>query len=211
MVEDGMVVGLGTGSTASQAIVALGERVRAGLKLRAAVSSSVASEELARRVGIAVTPFDDLDGPVDVTIDGADEVDPCFRLIKGGGGALVREKLLAVASRKMIVVADAAKMVATLGAFPLPVAVLPFSYRRTLARLQEIAPAPLRMRDGAPFVSDDGLYIADLALGRIEDPEGLYQRLRLTPGVADAGLFLGIAACVVVGGDDGRTEIRERG
>lgn len=209
-VKDGMVVGLGTGSTANAAIRALGERVQCGLKLKAAASSSLASEQLAREVGIEITALDDLTDPIDITIDGADEVDSRLRLIKGGGGALVREKLLAVASREMIVVADNSKLVGTLGAFPLPVAILPFSYRQTLDRLRAIAPLRLRMAGDSVFVSDDGLYIADLRMERIDDPESLYETLRLTPGVADAGLFLDIAKRVVVAYPDGHTEIIEQ-
>lgn len=205
MVEDGMAVGLGTGSTAAFAIRALGERVATGLKITA-VSSSIASEVLAREVGIPVRTFADVQR-LDVTIDGADEVDPRLRLIKGGGGALVREKLVAAASREMIVVVDAHKQVQTLGAFPLPIAIFPFAWQTTVARLQAHGPAKLRERNAAPYITDDGLYIADLPMGAIPDPEALAAALHVTPGVADVGLFLNLATRLVVGYDDGRTEV----
>jgi ribose 5-phosphate isomerase A len=206
MVQDGMVVGLGTGSTAAFAIRALGERVRTGLRITA-VSSSVASEVLAREVGIPVRTFADVRA-LDITIDGADEVDPRLQLIKGGGGALVREKLVAAASREMIVVADAGKCVETLGAFPLPIAIFPFAWQTTLARIQGMGHALLRERCAAPFLTDDGLYIVDLSKGTIPDPEALAAALHATPGVADVGLFLNLATKLVVGYEDGHTEVR---
>jgi ribose 5-phosphate isomerase A len=208
LLEDGMTIGLGTGSTAAWALRALGARVARGLKMTA-VSSSIASEVLAREVGIPIRTFADVKS-LDVTIDGADEVDPQLRLIKGGGGALVREKLVAAASREMIVVADERKLVRTLGAFPLPLAIFPFAWQTPVARLETHGPARLRERGGAPFVTDDGLYIADLSLGAIPDPEALAASLHATPGVADVGLFLGLATRLVVGYDDGRTDVRER-
>lgn len=205
LVKDGMVVGLGTGSTAAYAIRTLGERIARGLKITA-VSSSIASEVLARELSIPIRTFADVQ-TLDMTIDGADEVDPKLRLIKGGGGALVREKLVAAASSEMVVVVDNRKRVQTLGAFPLPVAIFPFAWQTTLARLQAHGTAHLRERGGAPFITDDGLYIADLSIGPIADPEALAAALHSTPGVADVGLFLNLATRLVVGFDDGHTEV----
>jgi len=209
MVQDGWRVGLGTGSTAEWAIRALGERVARGLSI-VGVPTSDACARLAGECGI---PLDSLDatGELDVTIDGADEIDPEFRLIKGGGGALVREKLVAISGRRMFVVADASKRVEMLGAFPLPVAIVPFGSARTLRRLERYAPTVcLRQQDGQPYRTDDGLCIADLHCGRIPDPESLLDSLKREPGVVDAGLFLGIATHLVIGYDDGSTGVVER-
>lgn len=209
LVRDGMTIGLGSGSTAEKAIEALGERVAQGLRIRG-VSSSARSEELARGLGIEVVTFSEVSS-LDVTIDGADEIDSEFRLIKGGGGALVREKLVAAASREMIVVADASKLVRMLGRFPLPVAIIPFAWETTLERLDRLAPcARLRQRDGRPYVTDDGLYIVDLDCESIEDPEAVDAALQSLPGVVETGLFLNIATQVVIGHDNGHTETLTR-
>lgn len=205
LVENGWRVGLGTGSTAEWAIRALGERVAQGLVI-AGIPTSEASGRLAIECGIPLTTFDEVER-LDITIDGADEVDPAFRLIKGGGAALVREKLVANASRRMAVVMDASKRVEALGAFPLPVAIVPFARADTLRRLQRYAPTVrLREKEGQPVVTDDGLMIADLCCGRIEDPEALLASIKGEPGVVDAGLFCGLATLLVIGHDDGRTE-----
>lgn len=209
MVQDGWRVGLGTGSTAEWAIRALGERVAGGLSI-VGLPTSEASGRLARECGIPLVTFDEVDR-LDITIDGADEVDPAFHLIKGGGAALVREKLVANASRRMAVVIDPSKRVETLGAFPLPVAIVPFAHADTLRRLGRDAPAArLRMKDGQPLLTDDGLMVADLECGRISDPESLLAALKLEPGVVEVGLFCGLATCIVVGHTDGTVEVLER-
>ena len=166
-IQDGMAVGLGTGSTAAYAVPALAARMRAeGLRLRC-VATSLATEELARAHGIPLFDWAEM-GRLDVTIDGADEVDPQFRLIKGGGGALLREKLVAAVTDVEIIVVDATKVVPSLGAHPLPVVVVPFAWQSTQARLQDRfgVPAPPRLApDGTLFVSDDGGHVLDLAFG----------------------------------------------
>jgi ribose 5-phosphate isomerase A len=208
-VQAGMRLGLGTGSTAERFIRLLGERVRAGLDV-ACVPSSDATEALARELGIPLLDWTD-GATLDMTVDGADEVDPGLRLIKGGGAALVREKIVAAASRQMTVIVDESKIVPWLGAFPLPVAIIPFGRERTLLRLNGFAPATLRTSDGRPVVTDDGLMVADLAFGdQIQDPEGLDAALLATPGVAATGLFLGIATRAVVGFADGSARVIER-
>ena len=201
-VTDGMVVGLGTGSTALHAIRALGERVAKGLHIRG-VPTSEASRTLATDCGIPLVGLGDVPY-IDVTIDGADEVDPHLCLIKGGGGALLREKLVASYSREMIVVVDESKIVSCLGAFPLPVAIVPFGYETTLKRLA-IHARGLALRDvvGRPFVSDDGLYIVDMHTAPIHNPDGLHAALKATLGVVETGLFIGLATKVVVGHSDG--------
>jgi ribose 5-phosphate isomerase A len=217
LVEPGMTVGLGSGSTASLFIEALAERVRdEGLTLRAGVPTSRAAGEQAARLGLPVLPLGSAARP-DLTVDGADEADPDLALIKGGGGALVQEKLVAVASRELVIVADADKAVATLGAFPLPVAVVPFGWETTRERVvaavgQEDVPAARRETGGAgePFVTDDGLYILDLRVGRIPDPAALERALKQIVGVVDCGLFTGLASRVLFGQADGSVVERVR-
>ncbi|MDQ2688292.1 MAG: ribose 5-phosphate isomerase A, partial [Armatimonadota bacterium] len=166
-IQDGMIIGLGTGSTAAFAVLALAQRIQAeGLRLRC-LPTSVASAELARSHGIPLTDWEAV-RRFDLTIDGADEIDPQFRLIKGGGGALVREKLAAVVSDIEIIVVDDSKVKAALGAFPLPVAVVPFAWQATRARIAERFGCPItprRTSDGELFVSDDGLHVLDLSFG----------------------------------------------
>ncbi len=205
-VESGMVVGIGTGSTAKFFTEALAHRVATeGLKVRG-VPTSRQSRALAEQLGIPLVPLTKAACP-DLTVDGADEFDPALNLIKGGGGALVQEKLVAVSSREMIVIADESKAVATLGAFPLPVAVVPFGWETTRERLIERfgVEADLRQnRDGhGPFVTDDGLYVVDLRFGSIPDPAELESRIRGVTGVAEVGLFVGVASRVLVGAEDG--------
>jgi len=204
LVEDGMIVGLGTGSTAAYAIRRIGERVREGLRLHA-VASSGRSERLARQLGIPIVPFSAIGG-IDLTIDGADEIDPAHDLIKGGGGALLREKILAASSKRFVVVADDSKLVGTLGAFPLPVEIVPFAENLTLALLAELGCIPELRRgngQGGRFVTDNGNLIADCRFGRIPDPAALGARINAIPGVAEHGLFVGMADLVVAAGTDG--------
>ncbi|PRY03963.1 ribose-5-phosphate isomerase [Pontibacter ummariensis] len=207
-VESGMVVGLGTGSTASWAIKALGEKVRAGLEIRA-VASSVASEQLAQEVGIPVTDFSAFSF-IDVTIDGADEVDAGVNLIKGGGGALVREKILAYNSRHFIVVVDETKLVDTLGEFPLPVEIIPFAAELTLGQLSSLGClTSIRQQDGKDFITDNSNLIADCNFPTITAPSSLHDRLARIPGVVESGLFLQpMVSRLIVGYQDGRIEDR---
>jgi ribose 5-phosphate isomerase A len=203
-VRSGMVVGLGSGTTAAEMVRLLGDRVRAGLTIRA-VASSTATEALARAAGIPLVPLADVDA-CDVTIDGADEVDPQGRMIKGRGGALLREKLLASHSRKLVIAIDGRKQVATLGmGAPVPVEVTPFAVpvvRRDLAALG--ARVSLRVGvDGAPFVTDGGNQILDCAFGAIAEPDVLAARLDRVVGVVEHGLFVGFAPTIVVGGRRG--------
>lgn len=200
LVEPGMRLGIGTGSTAAAFIALLGERVRAGLDL-VGVPTSEATRIACEREGIRLATLDDLP-ELDLTIDGTDEVDGSLRLIKGGGGALLREKIVAMASRRMVVIADGAKRVETLGAFPLPIEVNPFGLGATLRGVEAALAAAgcgdariVRRQgtDGKPFVTDGGHAILDAHLGRIPDPEALSARLWAVPGVVEHGLFLGIA------------------
>jgi ribose 5-phosphate isomerase A len=208
-VQDGMTLGLGTGSTAAYVIQAIGERVqREELKVRG-VPTSVRSREMAAALGIPLADLSDPDlGELDLTIDGADEVDRQFCLIKGGGGALLREKIVASAGRELIIVCDSSKIKPTLGAFPLPVAVAPFGHLATLRRLQTVTrEVTLRVQaDGTPYVTDDGLYIYDLHMQLISDPPALERRLKKIVGVVEVGLFVELATRVVVGYEDGHTE-----
>lgn len=206
-ITDGMTVGLGTGSTAYWAIHGIAALIKEqGLQLKA-VASSQSSENLARELGIPIVPFDEVEA-IDITIDGADEVDEQLHLIKGGGGALLREKILAVNSKQMIVIVDASKRVGQLGKFPLPVEIVPFAESWTLRAIESLGcDARIRLKDGRPFVTDNGNWIADCRFGAIPDPEALTVRLNQIPGVVENGLFVGIASSVVVGNEDGTVQI----
>ncbi|MBI1494962.1 ribose-5-phosphate isomerase RpiA [Halocynthiibacter styelae] len=215
-VESGMKVGLGTGSTAAWMVKRLGERVREeGLKIQGVPTSS-GTAALAREAGIEVTTLDEARW-LDLTIDGADEFDSNLNLIKGGGGAHLQEKVVATASDQMIVIADAAKAVETLGAFPLPVEILAFGGQTTKALIEETLvgmdvlgrDSVLRMQGDAPFVTDEGNHILDLNLRRIGNARQLSLVLNQIPGVVENGLFLDICDTVVIGYGDGKTEIRD--
>ncbi|WP_028592342.1 ribose-5-phosphate isomerase RpiA [Paenibacillus massiliensis] len=208
-IQDGMKVGLGTGSTAYWAILKIGERVRDGLKIEA-VATSRASEQLAEESGITLVPFESLDR-LDLTIDGADEVDENLHLVKGGGGALLREKIVAAQSDKLIIVADESKAVQTLGAFPLPVEVVPFAHEWTKRSLEETgATVSWRRADGELYITDNGNYIADCSYGQIKEPGSLAAILNAIPGVVDNGLFVGMADQVIIAAADGQLRIRNR-
>jgi len=209
-VEDGMTLGLGTGSTAYWMVERLGERVREGLDVRC-VPTSLRTEEQARKLGIPLVTLGEV-RRLDLTIDGADEIGPGLALIKGGGGALLREKLVAAASARMIVVADTGKRVETLGRFPLPVEVVPFAWEVTASRVAEVTGVePSARRAGAELYStDNGNYILDCGCGTIKDPESMERELKLLPGVVECGLFVGIADLAILAGDDGELEILER-
>jgi len=193
-VKDGQVVGLGTGSTAAHFIKLLGEEVKKGLRIRG-IPTSVRSKELAESLGIPLTTLDDCQD-IAVTVDGADEVDPKLRLIKGGGGALLREKIVASATRQMVVVADATKQVQMLGKFPLPVEVIRFAQALVAKRISALgADVCLRMGDDKkPYVTDENNHILDCRFGQIQDPEGLARELSGMPGVVEHGLFIGMAS-----------------
>src|SRR5690349_3264298 len=208
-VRPGMRIGLGTGSTARQFVELIGERVRSGLDI-VAVPTSQATLADAKRCGIPLTTLDETP-ELDLTVDGADEIGPGLCLIKGGGGALLREKIVATASARMIVIADQSKSVGVLGHFPLPVEVCSFgltSTVRAIAKAIEAVqkPGPLTLRrgkDGHAFVTDGGHWILDAALGRIDDPPALAHALCNVPGVVEHGLFIGLASIAVIGGPDG--------
>ena len=215
-VENGMRVGLGTGSTAAWMVRCLGELVREdGLKITG-VPTSTRTADLARDVGIKVVSLDEAKW-LDVTIDGADEFDQNLNLIKGGGGALLQEKIVATASDQMIVISDASKEVEALGNFPLPVEVVPFGWQTTKAILEETLinlevlgrTGTLRLNGDAPFVTDEGNYIIDLHLNRIANARQCGLVLNQVPGVVENGLFVDICDIVVVGHGDGLVEVRD--
>jgi ribose 5-phosphate isomerase A len=193
-VQNGMVVGLGTGSTAAHFIKLLGERVKDGLRIRG-IPTSDRSRELARSLGIPLTTLDECQ-EIAVTVDGADEVDPKLRLIKGGGGALLREKIVASATKQLVIVADASKQVQRLGKFPLPVEVIKFAQALVAMRIAGLG-ADVRLRtrgDGQPYLTDENNHILDCRFGEIQDPEGLARELSTMPGVVEHGLFIGMAS-----------------
>ncbi|MEA3190524.1 MAG: ribose 5-phosphate isomerase [Thermoplasmata archaeon] len=204
LAQDGMVVGLGTGSTVRYTIEALGRKVAAGLRI-VGIPTSIQSEQLARKVGIPLTTLDE-HPVVDLTIDGADELDAQLRLIKGGGGALAREKVVARVSRRMVVVADAAKQVERLGStFALPIEVLPFGARPVADYVASLgARVTLRTApDGSPYRTDNGNAILDARWPAIDDPERLETQLETYPGVVTCGLFLGLCSEAFVAGPGG--------
>ena len=196
-VKDGQVVGLGTGSTAAYFIRQLGEQVKNGLRVRG-IPTSDRSRELAHSLGIPLTTLDECQ-EIAVTVDGADEVDPQLRLIKGGGGALLREKIVASATRQLVIVADASKQVPVLGKFPLPVEVIKFAQALVAKRIA--APgADVRLRNGAdgkPYLTDENNHILDCRFGQIADPDSLARQLSEMPGVVEHGLFIGMASVVL--------------
>ena len=208
LVRDGDIVGLGTGSTAYFAVVALGERVKAGLKI-IGIPTSIQTADLARTLGIPLTTLDE-HPEIDITIDGADEVDPKLNLIKGGGGALLREKVVASVTKKMVVVADSGKVVAALGKFPLPVEVISFARTVVEKRIVALGAMPkLRTKpDGSPYLTDNGNQILDCSFGKIVDPPTLARELNGTPGVVEHGLFIGLAGLALVGRGDRVEELR---
>jgi ribose 5-phosphate isomerase A len=210
-VEPGMRVGLGTGSTAAKFVDALGKKVAAGLDVLC-VATSEATQSQAEELGIRMSTLDETPF-LDLTVDGADELDGELRLIKGGGGALLREKIVATASGRMIVIADASKKVDLLGAFPLPLEVVPFGLTATRNMITALAAdvgceGDIKVRmlgGGKPFLTDSGNLILDCHFGRIEEPEDLDEALKLIPGVVENGLFIGIADLAVIAGADGVT------
>ncbi len=207
-VKDGMKLGLGTGSTAAHFVKAVADSVKAGMKLTL-VSTSVQTTTLAQGLGLTIKDINDV-GTLDLCVDGADEVGEGLALIKGGGGALLREKLIWEQTKTCLVIADAAKHVATLGKFPLPIEVEPFAYKGTVNRICDvlsefdIALMPvIRKRNGENWITDGGNLIFDVACGVITDPTGLGHALKSLTGVVDHGLFLDLADIALIGGADG--------
>lgn len=205
-IEDGMAVGLGTGTTAAFFIRLLGERVSRGLTIRA-IPSSRESEALAAQLGIPLSDFEEC-GRLDVTVDGADEVDDKFRLIKGGGGALLREKIVAAASDRLVIIVDSRKPVKALGRFPLPVEVVSFGWQVVETKIRNLGANPVirKTEDGGLYRTDQGNHILDCAFGSIEDPEKLSHHLKAITGVVDHGLFIGMTDVLIVGYEE-RVEI----
>jgi ribose 5-phosphate isomerase A len=195
-VKDGMIVGLGTGSTVYYFISKLGELVQQGLSIKG-VPTSKQTEKLAIELNIPLVSFREIE-QIDVAVDGADEVDQDLNLIKGGGGALLREKIIAKAAKTFVVVADSHKNVDTLGTFPLPIEVVPFGFEMTMKYIRELGGNPtLRQRRGSPYVTDNGNYIIDSNFHEISQPDILEKDLNLLPSVVDNGLFVGMADAVI--------------
>jgi ribose 5-phosphate isomerase A len=207
-VHDGDVVGLGTGSTAVHMVRLLGEKVRAGLKIRG-IPTSQHTKELAASLGIPLITLDECQ-QIDVTIDGADEVNPDLQLIKGGGGALLREKITASATRQLVIIADSSKQVAVLGKFPLPVEVIPFAQALLQRKIEALGAAvKLRMTpSGQPFVTDEGHHILDCAFGTIPNPPALARMLESMPGIVEHGMFIGMAKVALIGKGSEVLELR---
>jgi ribose 5-phosphate isomerase A len=211
MVKTGMVVGLGTGSTAKYAIMRLGERIRKEKLKIIGISTSKASSDLAKKEGIPLSTLEEHQ-VIDLTIDGADEVDPNLDLIKGLGGALLWEKVIASCTLKEVIIIDDSKLVDTLGTkAPLPVEVLSFAWKKVQKTLIKFKCKPvLRMRDGKPFITDSGNYIIDCKFTEIKDPFTLEHEINNIPGVVENGLFLGLAEVILVGSSSGVEEIHRR-
>ena len=216
LVEDGMKLGLGTGSTAAWMVRALAERVRDETLRLTCVPTSTRTADLGRELGLTIVSLDEA-GWLDLTIDGTDEFDADLNLIKGGGGAHLMEKIVATASDRMVVITDASKEVKTLGSFPLPVEVVPFGWQASRMLIEELlsamdvmgTQATLRMNGARPFLTDEGNHILDLSLGRIGNPRQLSLALNQVPGVVENGLFIDICDAVVIGYGDGRVEMRD--
>jgi ribose 5-phosphate isomerase A len=205
LVQPGMLVGLGTGSTAYWAIEKIGEMVKGGLNIRA-VATSLASEKQARELGIPITSFSEIQ-QLDIDIDGADEVSHDLQIIKGGGGALLREKIVAMASRKKVIVADERKYVKTLGKFPLPIEIIPFGWEIVFRAVQSLQGGPtLRTKDDKPYITDNGNYILDCAFGAIENPEQLHHQLKAITGVVETGLFINMKPTVIIAYENGEVK-----
>ncbi len=209
MVEPGMRLGLGSGSTAAHFVALLGERVKAGLSI-VGVPTSEETRALASERGIPLSSLEEIP-ELDITFDGADEIDGDLQMIKGGGGALLREKIVAMASDRVVIMVDRSKVVDTLGRFKLPVEVVPFGLTATSEMMSVLCEEAgcrgeieLRMgKDGKPFVTDNGNLILDCNFGRIDDPEELDEAFKFIPGVVESGLFLDICDVAIIAGEDG--------
>jgi ribose 5-phosphate isomerase A len=210
LVQNNMTVGIGSGSTIYWLIMELGNRVKKGLFFRA-IPTSKKTAALAAEQNIPLAELNDVTG-IDITIDGADEIAPGLQLIKGGGGALLQEKMVAAASRELFIVADETKLVQQLGKFPLPLEVVPFGWKQVQRHILKTyqVQASLRIQDGKPFVSDHGHYILDCPFQHIEHPDTLTYELNAIPGVVDNGLFVNMADMALIGFSDGRMETRHK-
>lgn len=202
-----MVIGLGSGSTAEFAIRSIGESVKRGLRIKA-VASSLKSEKLARDLSIPLVSFTAIKS-IDITIDGADEIDPNKNLVKGGGGSLLREKILAYNSQLLYIIGDESKLVNTLGKFPLAIEIIPFACELTLKHLELLKCRPvIREKAGQTFTTDNSNLIADCNFGQINEPLKLHAELKSIPGVVETGLFPGTwVTNVYIGRNDGSTQI----
>jgi len=208
-IKEGMVVGLGTGSTAKFFIEGLGTKVAEGFQIKT-ICTSEESENLAKQLNIPLTDFTEVE-VIDITIDGADEVDKQFNLIKGGGGALLREKIIASSSKQEIIIVDEKKVVEKLGKFHLPVEIIPYVWQTTQRKIEALQGITMiRQRDGGIFVTDNGNYILDCNFGSIDNPQLLERNLNMIPGVVENGLFVNIATTVIVGSDEGARELEKQ-
>jgi ribose 5-phosphate isomerase A len=206
-IESGMIVGLGTGSTAYWAIEKIGEKIKNRELEIKAIATSKGSEQQAVSLGIPMLTFAEID-QIDITIDGADEADTKLNLIKGGGGALLREKIVASNSRQLIIIADETKFVKQLGKFALPVEAAVFGWEKTFQKLNALGCTPhLRMKDDHPYATDNGNYIVDCAFGQIADPAELHERINAIIGVVENGLFINLASALIVGYTNGDIKI----
>jgi ribose 5-phosphate isomerase A len=207
LIQDGMTVGIGTGSTSAFAIEAISERIKGGLSIKA-VASSIRSEELAKNAGIILIPFSEVEH-IDLYIDGADEVDPNLNLIKGGGGAMLREKILAFHSKEFVVIVDGSKTVTHLGKFLLPVEVVPFAMELTVRQLQKLGcTTVIRQDNDKTYITDNGNIIVDCDFKKIEQVERLHDAINAIPGVVENGLFPNtIVNKIIVGHESGEVEV----
>jgi ribose 5-phosphate isomerase A len=207
-VKDGQIVGLGTGSTAAYFIQLLSEQVKNGLRIRG-IPTSDRSREQAESLGIPLTTLDECP-EIDVTVDGADEFDPQLRLIKGGGGALLREKVVASATRQLVIITDKTKQVPLLGRFPLPVEVIKFAQAVVQRKIETLGAkvSPRQDAKGKPYLTDENNHILDCHFGKIPDADGLARRLNDMPGVVEHGLFIGMASVVLVADGSEIIELR---
>ncbi|NDI33942.1 ribose-5-phosphate isomerase RpiA [Chengkuizengella sediminis] len=209
-VKEGMIIGLGTGSTAYWTVQKLGELVKNGLNIKG-IPTSKSTEKLALEMNIPLVSFSDVNH-IDITIDGADEINPTLDLIKGGGGALLREKIVAFASKKLVVVADESKCVKKLGSFPLPVEITPFGYEVTKREIQKLkCHTKLRkINKNEAFITDNRNYILDCYFESIIDPLHLHTKLNLIPGVVENGLFVNMTDQVIIGYNDGKVKVLDK-
>lgn len=208
-IKDGMILGLGTGSTAYYMIKKVGELVQNGMNLKA-VATSKSTENLAKELHIPLVQIDETDR-IDLCIDGVDEIDKQFNAIKGGGGALFREKIVANLANEVIWIMDDSKLVDSIGAFPLPVEVLPYGYTQVIRKLKEYSFNPvIRMKDGNVFITDNGNYIVDLYIGNPMDIDDVYNKVNGITGVLEVGLFINMCKCIIVGTDSGINVIENK-
>lgn len=209
LIDSGQIVGLGSGSTASHAVRFLAERVRAGLKI-VGIPTSQRTKALAEQLGIPLATLDD-HPRIDIDIDGADEIDPQLNLIKGGGGAFLREKVIASVSRRFVVIGDSEKQVRHLGKFPLPVEVIAFAQSLIKPQIEALG-AQVKLREyayGNPYVTDEGHHVLDCTFGEIADPPALAEKIRRIPGVVEHGLFIGMAEMAIVGKNGEIVQLRK--